>query len=190
MNCHACDAVMLEDSYGHPLHDGPCPGYPMPWTEDRVTCEHCGSEMVRKSLGEHQRFCSAARPKPVKVRNRRCPTCSLWHRPMCTAGPATWPLAPLLERVWSRLPERSLSAAADEIGIDNALLHRYSKSGNPTDVADRWACGIGYHPSLIWPEWFEAHLRPIDKLFVESGWRAGWLHDEPTPTPQGQEAAA
>ncbi len=26
------------------------------------------------------------------------------------------------------------------------------------EVADEWAIGLGYHPSLIWPEWFQLEV--------------------------------
>jgi len=192
VNCHACAEPMLTDHHGHWTHDGPCSGYPVPWTEDYTTCEHCGGELLRKGLSTHHRGCTADRPKPVVNRNRRCPICTLWHRPHCTGTAAEWPLAPLLEAAWARTAERTNVAAADEIGIDSALIYRHELSGLSDDQADRWACSLGLHPSLIWPSWFDAIEDPLAEQFLSTGWRTAWLyaHPDPQPIPQGQEAAA
>ncbi len=180
MNCHACAEPMLTDGHGHPVHDGPCSGYPTLWTEDLVTCHHCGCEMVAKGAPQHFARCTAENPKPVKVRNRRCGVCKLWHRPHCLGLPGGWPLEPLLAIAWKQAPERTIVAAADVIGIDPSLIHRHDLSGLSDEQADRWACRLGMHPSLIWgPKWFEAGAHVLDEQFLASGWRVAWESGSP-----------
>ncbi len=191
MNCHACAEPMLTDEHGHPVHDGPCSGYPTPWTEDLVTCHHCGCEMITKALIIHGKRCTADEPKPLKHRARNCTTCTLWHRPNCPGLTAVWPLEPLLEVAWTRTPERSIVAAAAEIGVDPSLIHRH-RAGLKDATADLWACRLRRHPSEIWPDWFDAVHDPLAEQFLSTGWRTAWLYDhpDPQPIPQGQEAAA
>ena len=40
--------------------------------------------------------------------------------------------------------------------------------------ADRAALRLGFHPAMLWPTWADDGLTVLDRIFVESGWRAAW----------------
>lgn len=189
MKCHACRTAMVADRFGHWCHNGPCPGYPVPWTSDRMPCPYCGHDVLVKSMPNHHHKCSADNPQPPHVGKNLCRVCSLWHRPMCPPLAATWPLEPLLEHVWTRTPERTYKAAAVEMGMDDTNVHRYLVAGLSDEQADRWACRVGIHPSLVWPAWFDAVNDPLLDVLMAGGWRAAWLHNEPREIPEQEKAA-
>lgn len=47
---------------------------------------------------------------------------------------------------------RGLSA---RLGVANTNIYRHRKYGMAPEVADRMACRLGLHPSLLWPSWFD-----------------------------------
>lgn len=48
----------------------------------------------------------------------------------------------------------TIGRIADLIGVAPASIHRWRKEGGiPLFSADRAACRLGIHPSLIWPDW-------------------------------------
>lgn len=65
--------------------------------------------------------------------------------------------APELERRFPVEPlfqGRSIAGLARTIGIDNAQLHRWKRSGIPADRADHIAVALGRLPFEIWPDWY------------------------------------
>ena len=105
-----------------------------------------------------------------------CPVCSLRHSPRCTRNGPTWPLAPLLDQF---VPYAGVSALADRLSVNPCRLIELAEVGLTDDMADRWAVRLGLHPSLVWPDWFDAGLTVVDAQFVESGWRQVFDWTEP-----------
>lgn len=196
MNCHACSAPMLFDEWGHPCHDGPCPGYPPRWRSPIVECNNCHDTIAAKALSQHHRTCTPDNPRPPRDRHpvQRCPICMIRHAPgtpTCPPLVPRWPVEPLMEAAWARGAERTLNGAADAIGTEPNYLRRAIARGGLDDFqADRWSIRLGSMPHWIWPDWIEAGLRVTDASFVAEGWRRSWLHNEPTPTQATEEAAA
>jgi len=52
--------------------------------------------------------------------------------------------------------EMSHTELADRLNVTSRTIARWSTGGLNTWTADRVACQIGFHPSLLCPEWFEA----------------------------------
>lgn len=189
MKCHACGKRMKRDQWGNPVHWGSevCPGYPVAWTADFVGCEHCGSDVTRAKLVEHHVTCTADDPRPVNRRNRRCPMCSLWHRPNCwhTEAPR-WPRKPL--EAWF-VGADTKQDICDALDVFQDKWDAWKYRGISDMAADHAACTIGVHPALIWPEWFDKGLTVMDRAKAEHrAWRHMWLADETKPG--DQDAAA
>jgi hypothetical protein len=47
------------------------------------------------------------------------------------------------------------SVLEHRLGIDRRWTYRRYYLGVDDQEADRIACGLGVHPSVIWPDWFE-----------------------------------
>lgn len=58
---------------------------------------------------------------------------------------------PLMDRL--RVDEPAQLAAALRISVTHAK--RLIALGLTDHQADRYACRIGYHPSVIWPDWWD-----------------------------------
>ena len=72
------------------------------------------------------------------------------------------PLAPLyaLGKSVDALPDRhdgfTTLRLARLTGVHPRNFHRWRRAGGiPIFTAGRVACRLGYHPSLVWPEWFQ-----------------------------------
>lgn len=178
VHCHACEAPMHLDHYGHPVHDGLCPGYPV------QECENCGHEVPGNpgNLSTHHRYCTPDAPKPPNP-VRMCPVCTLRHSPACEGR--TWPLSVLLASLPNPEPDPNgtpipvgTNHYAAMVGVGTKQLYRYAVSGIPTDVADRWACRLEKHPSNIWTDWFD-DVSILDERRAAGGWRHVWLANEP-----------
>lgn len=113
--------------------------------------------------------------------NAPCRVCSLVHSPICDHKP-TWPIRPLLDLAPDGITREDLSRL---IGASHETIEACKVYGCSDLQADRWACRLGYHPSLIWPDWFDAGLTVVDAQFVQSGWRTAWLY-----SPTQRKAAA
>lgn len=51
---------------------------------------------------------------------------------------------------------RSMTAFAEEIGVDRREVYRWRDAGGVTDVmADRLAVRFGRTPGEVWPDWFD-----------------------------------
>lgn len=47
-------------------------------------------------------------------------------------------------------------ALAGRLGVDRSTIQRlFTRDRIRWDAADHIAIGLGYHPSQIWPEWFD-----------------------------------
>lgn len=99
----------------------------------------------------------------------RCPLCLCWHQPRCAAVPpgTRWPLAPL----------EALAGPALAAAFDHAAISRARRDGLSDLQADRWAIRCDIHPVLVWPEWGDTALRPLDRILVD-----GARHNDPTLT--------
>lgn len=216
MDCHACDKPMRREDRplttrqrwllarrGWPVpttdpvyvHDGPCEGYPVPYTSRRVECANCGGSVIERALPQHHAVCTPEHPRlpNAATRSRRiCRMCALpptAHKVPCDTELPTWPAEPLLAALWTRVPERTFEAAEATLGICAKYVPRPGEMLT-TNRADDLACKIGLHPSLIWPAWFDAALTVMDRLKADNrAWRHMWLEDQ-EPNPSDQEAAA
>lgn len=68
----------------------------------------------------------------------------LKHRPR-------WPLAPLMAA--AGLTPDAVSELAVRLDVDRGWLQRLKHLGLSDEQADAWATRLGWHPSLVWPEW-------------------------------------
>lgn len=98
-----------------------------------------------------------------------CPRCTIDHRPRCP-DTRTWPIAPLLD-VLSAAQRVNLP---DALGVSAGFLSQIEGGGLPDRTADRVAIRLGLHPCMIWPDWFDAALSPLDRDFIADGWRPAW----------------
>lgn len=55
-----------------------------------------------------------------------------------------------------KLPGRCGVEIAVELGIQYRQLHRLRRSGLTVEEADRFAVGVGMHPSSVWSSWWTA----------------------------------
>ena len=46
---------------------------------------------------------------------------------------------------------------AKRLGVDRNSIYRWRKDGIPEWSADKAAITMGYHPSMIWPEYLESY---------------------------------
>ena len=44
---------------------------------------------------------------------------------------------------------------AERLGVSRQTIHRARRFGLNAYTADQYAVAVGYHPSLLWPSWFE-----------------------------------
>lgn len=73
-----------------------------------------------------------------------------------------YPLEPLLEHLGPVETRRGhgppmdgrACALAELLGITARSVHRWSRAGLREQWADRAACRLGVHPSLIWPDYW------------------------------------
>lgn len=80
-----------------------------------------------------------------------------------------YPLEPLLELAGTR------SQLAEAVHMDPRNLARLAADGLTDRMADRLACMVGLHPSMLWPTWFDDGLTVTDFDFVNrGGWRHAW----------------
>lgn len=77
---------------------------------------------------------------------------SSWPRP--APGGYRFPVGPLLEVADVALP----SDLAIRVGVHVRSVNRATHDGLNADTADRWAIALGYHPCLIWTDWFDSAL--------------------------------
>jgi hypothetical protein len=190
---------MLTDEHGHLIHVGPCSGYPASYEVPKVICGNCASPVRAAALHRHHEVCTPEAPQiPARVAKPkpRCRTCTLYHKagkPQCPGLASRWPLEPFLAEAWRRGADKpSVHSVEMFLEYPTRTLSRYAVDGFPDEQADRFACRLGLHPSLIWPSWFDAVSDPLAEQFLSTGWRTAWLYDhpDPQPIPQGQEAAA
>ena len=134
------------------------------------SCDECGAR--------HQ----------TRDKHLTCPLCGAYslhhHRNnggrvvWCKATDAIWPTAPLVAKAGGILETCRL------LGIEKRTI--------PTHIndvqSDQWAIRCGWHPNQVWPDWSDAGLRYVDRVFLESGWRQAWLQWERT-TNKAEEAA-
>ena len=114
---------------------------------------------------------------------QNCRYCTIRHTPKCT-DPNRWPVQPLIELIEHRTDPLVLFT------VSHAELHRVMQDGMSTFQADRWCIRAGYHPAQVYgPSWFEAGLSVVDRQFLDSGWRQGWLYSEDQTNEQQEEAA-
>lgn len=59
-------------------------------------------------------------------------------------------------------PPAGLAALAEHLGISHTMAQRLNADGLSDGQADKYAIALGYHPSAIWPDWWE-----IDELSLE-----------------------
>jgi hypothetical protein len=71
-------------------------------------------------------------------------------------------LIPYIEDVWSPdlhdIPPPYIGPcgkAAIVLGVHSKTPQNWVRRGLGELQADRMACRLGYHPSLIWPEWWD-----------------------------------
>lgn len=71
------------------------------------------------------------------------------------------PLEPLIEDCWrptteQRMVQSSMNGKAHQVtGIRLETIARWRREGLPPFAADRMACALGFHPGLVWPEWWQ-----------------------------------
>lgn len=88
---------------------------------------------------------------------------------------AQWPVGPLLELV----PDLRV-----RLDLDTHQWERATVYGLSDRTADHWATKLGYHPGVVWADWFDRGLQPLDDVFVngtegaEPGWRLAALYGE------------
>lgn len=78
-----------------------------------------------------------------------------------SATAVRYPLEPLLEllgpvetRAGGLVMDGRARALAELLGITARSVHRWSRAGMRETWADRAACRLGVHPSLIWPDYW------------------------------------
>jgi hypothetical protein len=62
---------------------------------------------------------------------------------------APHPIEPLIERTGAT----DLQHLARLLGISDRWARELKATGLTDTQADRYACRIGYHPSILWPTW-------------------------------------
>lgn len=68
-----------------------------------------------------------------------------------------------------------MSTASQMLGVTPRSLQRWRETGLPWGKADALAVKVGFHPSDLWPDWFDSSLadddgRPlIDQLALFGG---------------------
>lgn len=58
--------------------------------------------------------------------------------------------------IFDRLGGGSEADLANLLGTSKRAIARAKADGLGFVTADRWACHLGLHPSLIWPDWYVA----------------------------------
>ncbi|MEM7272659.1 MAG: hypothetical protein AAF547_06225 [Actinomycetota bacterium] len=59
-----------------------------------------------------------------------------------------FPLQPLIDHT----QPASLTALADQLGVEPRTIYRWRAAGLSIDQADRTAIALDSHPAIIWPE--------------------------------------
>lgn len=122
-----------------------------------LTCPSCGDELEHEADGacDGQRACALA----------GCPSCGAGFRVNVTVEQVRAPRPALKQprgerggRRWSAaelLDAAGVSAlvAAEVLGVRPRSVHRAVVDGLNEPTADRWACRMGFHPAVVWPEW-------------------------------------
>lgn len=49
----------------------------------------------------------------------------------------------------------SVRGMGRDLGVAVETVHRWRRSGVPGVSADRVCVGVGLHPGVVWPEWWE-----------------------------------
>jgi hypothetical protein len=71
------------------------------------------------------------------------------------------PLEPLIEAKWRPMKENDVEHAGITAKASRLLetsrgsVIHWRKAGMNEKTADRVACALGYHPGLVWPEWWQ-----------------------------------
>lgn len=86
--------------------------------------------------------------------------------------PRLWPVEPLLDLGHNA---RAICLALHISGSSWATARDH---GLTDRQADRAAIRLGVLPHLVWPGWVEAGLTPLDRVWLEQGWRQAWLYRE------------
>ncbi len=84
---------------------------------------------------------------------------SRWKRrgttdPAYTERGPRLPFAPLERQAFLQGAE-SLEDIGLRLGLNKRSIERYRRYGVPLTRADEIACRNGWHPSMLWPEWWE-----------------------------------
>lgn len=85
----------------------------------------------------------------------------------------TWPIQPLLD-----LPGVTRRRVQRLGGFSTAQYNRLLATGLSDHQADRTAIRLGIHPALVWADWVDAGLTPVDRAYLAGGWRQAWLWNE------------
>jgi hypothetical protein len=69
------------------------------------------------------------------------------------------PLEPLIDAKWQPATDRETCSGyaaktARVLNVHTAMVGRWRREGLNEQTADRVACALGYHPGLVWPEWW------------------------------------
>jgi hypothetical protein len=81
-----------------------------------------------------------------------------------------WPIEPLLAT--------GVTPAQLRARLGGAGYQRATVDGLSDQQADRIAIALGHHPANVWPDWADAALTALDRLYLAGGWRQAWLWQE------------
>lgn len=68
-------------------------------------------------------------------------------------GRGRWPWEPLGDLLGG-----SVRSQAARLGVDDAQLYRWRRTGLSDSMADRCAIRAGLHPAIVWADWDAEHL--------------------------------
>jgi hypothetical protein len=105
-----------------------------------------------------------------------CHVCQTAHTPLCLTARRRyrWPAQPLFELMGDGVRDK-----LNTFHMSWAEYDRLLAEGLSDKQADHWACRLGVHPAMVWPDWVEAGLTVADDLFVNGGgWRHAWLWEQ------------
>lgn len=87
-----------------------------------------------------------------------------------------YPIAPLIEAMGLTSSETSAGRA---LGLGGSTWKEYRDRGVTERVADRLAAKAGFHPSVIWPSWYDDETAALSRECAEPGCDETFL---PIPT--------
>lgn len=149
-------------------------------------CQQCGAALEAGWHADHIHPYSKSEPysddSQRKTSRSHCTPTSRWRSPM-KRNYRKVDAEPLIQLAASQHPGSdavgitTVGLAAQALNIAASELHRWRHQGIPYYTADRLAIRLGYHPALVWEEWWT-----LTNSYDEE---TGETTSETHPTPRG-----